>query len=227
MELVQRKPPIANGVINTVNKRGSCGNVIKDVTSNYFEVLTRPDMCLFQYRVDFSPEIDHTGLKQTLLRNHESLLGKYIFDGTLLYGTTRFPQPMELFTSRRNDDTRIAIRLRLVGEVKKEDANHVNVMNIILRRCLKMLNLTMMKRNYFDSEAAIEIPQHKLTIWPGYLTTIHPHDSNYLLGVEIVHKVLRQDSALNVMERIRRECRTGNVWNEIKAALEGQIVMTH
>ena len=100
-----------------------------------------------------------------------------------------------------------------------------------------MLNLTMMKRNYFDSEAAIDIPvslhsckyrhvnirciifivflflqQHKLSIWPGYLTTIHLHNNDYLLGVEIVHKVLRQDSALNVMERIRRESRTGDFW---------------
>lgn len=31
-------------------------------------------------------------------------------------------------------------------------------MNIILRRCLAMLNLTMIKRDYFDSEAAENIP---------------------------------------------------------------------
>ena len=96
-------------------------------------------MNLLQYRVDFSPELDHTGLKQALLRHHQSLLGKYIFDGTLLYGTTRYPQPMELFTTRKNDDTPIAIKLRLVGEVKKEDATHTNVSFLLLFTRLALL----------------------------------------------------------------------------------------
>lgn len=32
------------------------------------------------------------------------------------------------------------------------------VMNIILRRCLGMLNLTMWKRDYYDPAALTEIP---------------------------------------------------------------------
>ena len=95
-------------------------------------------MCLLQYRVDFSPDIDHTGLKLALLRNHESLLGKYIFDGTLLYGTTRYPQPMQLVTNRRSDDSPVTIQLRLVGEVKKEDATHINVSFLLFFPLLTM-----------------------------------------------------------------------------------------
>ena len=45
---------------------------------------------------------------------------------------------------------------------------------------------------------------HYLSIWPGYLTTIRHHEDGFLLGVEIIHKVLRRDSALDVMNRIRQ-----------------------
>ncbi len=49
-------------------------------------------MHLLQYRVDFIPEIDHPGVRKAMLRVHEEMLGKYVFDGTLLYNTKRLPQ---------------------------------------------------------------------------------------------------------------------------------------
>jgi len=60
--------------------------------ANYFEVLTKPDMHLLQYRVDFVPDLDHTGLRKKLLSEHAATLGKYMFDGTLLYGIKRHPE---------------------------------------------------------------------------------------------------------------------------------------
>jgi aubergine-like protein len=48
------------------------------------------------------------------------------------------------------------------------------------------------------------IQQHYLTIWPGYLTSVRHHEESFLLGVEIIHKVLRRDTAMDVMNRIRQ-----------------------
>ena len=64
-----------------------------------------------------------------------------------------------------------------------------------------------------------------MTIWPGYFTSIHHHENDFLLGVEIQHKVLRQQTALNVMELIRRGG-VDNIDLRVRAELEGQIVMT-
>ena len=36
------------------------------------------------------------------------------------------------------------------------------------------------------------------------MTTIRRHEQEYLLNVEIIHKYLRNDTALNVIDRIRR-----------------------
>ena len=49
-------------------------------------------MHLLQYRVDFVPELDHLGLRKKLVREHEATLGKYLFDGTLLYVIKRLPE---------------------------------------------------------------------------------------------------------------------------------------
>jgi len=205
-------------------KLGKTGSPIP-VTSNYFELIKRPDMHLLQYRVDFTPDVDHIGVRKALIRVHENVLGKYLFDGTLLYNVTRLPQPLELHSKRVSDGSDVMVSFRLVGEIHKEDATYTSVMNIILRRCLGMLNLTMWKRDYYDPAALTEIPQHFLNVWPGYLTTIRHHEDGFLLGVEIIHKVLRRDTALDVMDRMRQS--GGEVQALCKAELLGKVVMTH
>ena len=65
---------------------------MRKAKSNYFEVLKRPDWHLLQYRVDFTPDIDHTGVRKAMLKQLEAKIGKYIFDGTLLYCTKRLPE---------------------------------------------------------------------------------------------------------------------------------------
>ena len=57
-----------------------------------------PEVDLFQYHVDFHPEIEHQGVRKDLVRVHRDLLKKYIFHGNLLYTTTPLPQ-VYIYTS--------------------------------------------------------------------------------------------------------------------------------
>lgn len=68
--------------------------------------------------------------------------------------------------------------------------------------------------------------EHKLTVWPGYFTSIRHHQDDFLLNVEIKSRVLRSDSALNVMQLIHRYHKD-DFHNRCRVELEGQIVMTH
>lgn len=61
-------------------------------SSNYFQVMKKPDWSLLQYRVDFAPDIEHMFVRKAMIRQHENMIGKYIFDGTLLYCTKRHKQ---------------------------------------------------------------------------------------------------------------------------------------
>lgn len=49
-------------------------------------------MHLLHYHVDFKPEIEHTWVKCGLLRQHQQLLGKYLFDGSSLFNVERLSQ---------------------------------------------------------------------------------------------------------------------------------------
>ena len=43
------------------------------------------------------------------------------------------------------------------------------------------------------------MPAHKLELWPGYVTSIRQHETNILMCCEINHKIMRQDTALELL----------------------------
>ena len=43
-----------------------------------------------------------------------------------------------------------------------------------------------------------------LTIWPGYFTTIRYHEDCFLLGLDLIFKLQRKDTALRVMYKIKQ-----------------------
>ena len=51
----------------------------------------------------------------------------------------------------------------------------------------------------YNPAAAINIPQHKLQVWPGYITTVEEYDGGLLLMCDVSHKVLRQQTAYGIM----------------------------
>lgn len=64
----------------------------------------------------------------------------------------------------------------------------------------------------------------KLEIWPGYITSIRQHEEDILLCAEISHKVMRAETAYDIMKRIRAEERDSKT--KITQALLGTTVLT-
>lgn len=87
-------------------------------------------MHLWQYRIDFVPDVEHFGVRKRLVREHEAQIGKYIFDGTLLWGVKKLAQPLELSSKLISDGSDVTIKFRLVGELHKEDAQYSHVREI-------------------------------------------------------------------------------------------------
>lgn len=46
-----------------------------------------------------------------------------------------------------------------------------------------------------------------LELWPGYKTSIRQHESNILMCVEITHKVMRMETAYDILQDIHRRSR--------------------
>jgi aubergine-like protein len=63
---------------------------------------------------------------------------------------------------------------------------------------LRMLKLKPIGRQHFDPTRPIEVPQHKVQLWPGYFTSISPNQKGIVLIADVAHKVLRTGDHFNV-----------------------------
>ncbi|CAD6222562.1 GSCOCT00001028001.2-RA-CDS [Cotesia congregata] len=212
------------------SKKGTGGNAVK-LQANFFKILSAPDWCLLQYRVDFAPEEDRTIVRKGLLRLHKEKLGIYMFDGSAMYSCNRYPnvsktQAMELFSERNSDNSKIKISIRLVGDLTKGDPHYPQFFNIIARKGLEHLRLQLVGRNYFDAQAKVEIPEYRFELWPGYQTSIRQHERDVLMGVEITHKVMRQETLLDILGRTHNTARGGDIQGACKAEVIGVTVLT-
>merc|ERR1719391_1488440 len=93
----------------------------------------------------------------------------------------------------------------------------------MIRKVMEKMNLTEVKRNYYDAENPIPIKQWKLELWLGYETSMRQHETETLLCCEISTKIIRTDTVLDQMKL----CMKGSGGQEgCKRTLLGQIIMT-
>merc|ERR1719435_227497 len=211
------------------SKRGTLGDEMA-CASNYFALIAKPNWRLLQYRVDMSPEIDNTRVRKALLYNHKSSLPKFMFDGTIMFTTSRLnpdDAPIILTSTRESDKATIRITIKLLGEVQPTDYHYMQFFNIVLRSAMEKMQLELIRRNYFDPKAAITLGQYKLELWPGYVTSIRQHESQILLCCEVSHKILRTDTVLQQIGEVHQKTRGGPSFHaDVEKALLGAIIIT-
>ena len=115
------------------------------------------------------------------------MLPKFIFDGTIMFTTTRLSQDDKLLvlTSQMKEGRNVQITIRLVGEVQPTDYHYMQFFNIMLRSALEKMKLELICRDYYNPKAAIILKQHKLQLWPGYVTSIWQYEEKILLCCKI------------------------------------------
>jgi hypothetical protein len=57
--------------------------------------------------------------------------------------------------SKCDDGMEVLVTLKLVGELTSISNNFMNVMNLIARKCLRLMGLTQLGRGYFDPQAKV------------------------------------------------------------------------
>merc|ERR1719411_2388850 len=130
-------------------------------------------------------------------------------------------------TSQRNDGVAVEITIKLVGEIQPSDYHYMQFFNIVLRQAMENMQLELIRRDYYDPKAAIILKQHKLELWPGYVTSIRQHEEKILMCCEISHKILRTDTVLDQIGEIHQKTRGGPSFHaEVEKALLGAIIIT-
>uniref|UniRef100_A0A0A9YSH4 Protein piwi n=1 Tax=Lygus hesperus TaxID=30085 RepID=A0A0A9YSH4_LYGHE len=207
-------------------KQGTKGDRV-NLQANYFQFMEKANMVLIQYRVDFNPDIEATFVRKAILSRFKEDLGKYIFDGTVMYSMTRLKEGYEVTTKNTRDDSLMRIIIKQTTDLHPGDPHYVMFMNQIMRTCLAKMNLQLVNRDYYDANLRIELPQHKLEIWPGYGTSIRQHETAILLNCDLTSKVMRHETALDVLMQCREKARdVGAIRALFEEVMINSIVLT-
>ncbi|XP_010187806.1 PREDICTED: piwi-like protein 1 [Mesitornis unicolor] len=181
------------------SKTGSSGSVIK-LTANYFRLTSRPQWVLYQYHVGYMPEMEARRLRSALLFQHEELIGRtHAFDGSILFLPRKLENKVTEVFSRTRSGEDVKITITLTNELPPNSPTCLQFYNIIFRRLLKMLNLQQIGRNYYNPSDPINIPNHRLMIWPGFTSSILQYEESIMLCTDVSHKVLRSETVLDFM----------------------------
>uniref|UniRef100_A0AAZ3S1N8 Piwi-like protein 1 n=1 Tax=Oncorhynchus tshawytscha TaxID=74940 RepID=A0AAZ3S1N8_ONCTS len=197
------------------SKSGFSGSPI-ELKANFFKILSRPQWVLYQYHVDFKPVMESRRLRSALMYQHEETLGKArTFDGALLFLPHKLHNTKSLchfliakilivclisetvLYSETRMGEKVQITVTLTNELPPTSPVCLQFYNIIFRRVLRMLNMQQIGRHYYNPTDPLNIPQHRLTIWPGFTSTILQYESSIMLCTDVSHKVLRSETVYN------------------------------
>ncbi|XP_004430170.1 PREDICTED: piwi-like protein 3 [Ceratotherium simum simum] len=207
------------------SKTGSKGTAVR-LFANHFRVTSHPQCVTYQYNVDYMPDIEDGNLRAELLKQHESLLGKCcIFDGnSLLLPRVLRKRKTEVVSLYKGQPVKIIFEF--CRELKPSSPDCLRNYNILFRKILKLMNLKQVGRNYYNKSEATQILNHRLEIWPGYFTSILEYENSITLCADVNHKLLRMETAYDLIMRICDSNRGEDAKKQVSKALVGLIVLT-
>nr|XP_033813092.1 piwi-like protein 1 isoform X1 [Geotrypetes seraphini]XP_033813093.1 piwi-like protein 1 isoform X1 [Geotrypetes seraphini]XP_033813094.1 piwi-like protein 1 isoform X1 [Geotrypetes seraphini]XP_033813095.1 piwi-like protein 1 isoform X1 [Geotrypetes seraphini]XP_033813096.1 piwi-like protein 1 isoform X1 [Geotrypetes seraphini] len=208
------------------SKTGVSGTRIR-LTTNHFRLISRPQWALYQYHIDYNPQMEARRLRSALLFQHEELIGRtHAFDGAILFLPKRLENKVTEVYSQTRHGENVKITITLTNELPPTSPTCLQFYNIIFRRLLKMMNLQQIGRNYYNPNDPVTVAAHRLMIWTGFTTSILQYESNIMLCTDISHKVLRSETVLDFMYTMY-ELHGERAFQEICAKeLIGLIVLT-
>ena len=183
---------------------------------------------MFEYEVRYVPEIIASSLRHRLLSQHKDVLGMTkTFDGVTLYLPIQLPKKETVLLSK-NDNDGSDVRVTVIYKRTKRMKDCIQMYNVLFDRIMKVLDYVRFSRKHFDPTAPLIIPQHKLEVWPGYVTAVDEYEGGLMLCIDVTHRVLCQTTVLEVLRQIFASSNAQKLdfTLEAKKALLGSVVIT-
>ncbi|XP_063051233.1 piwi-like protein 2 [Engraulis encrasicolus] len=212
------------GTREPLQKAGTKGSSLT-VGANSIPVICKNE-AVYQYHVTFTPNVESIGMRFGMMKEHRPTTGEVTaFDGSILYLPVRLEEVVHLKSERKTDNQEIDIKIQMTKIIPPNSDLCLPFYNVVLRRVMSILGLKLVGRNHFDPTCAVVLGKHRLQVWPGYATSFKRTDGGLYLSVDVTHKVLRNDSVLDVMHAIHQQSRES--FQEVcTKELVGTIVIT-
>lgn len=149
-QLTYTRPKAIESKVGTTGQKITC-------EANYFRLTKTPNWQIYQYRIDFAPEVESAPFRRFLLNTQRQMLGGFLFDGgNQIYLTKMLDAEIVERTARgTQDDTPYVITFRFTTIVGMSEMRALQVLNLVLRRAMDGLHLETIGRNKFDADAAV------------------------------------------------------------------------
>ncbi|KAM9811002.1 piwi-like protein 2 [Neosynchiropus ocellatus] len=194
------------------------------IGSNHIPIVCKNE-AVYQYHVTFIPNVESMSMRFGMMKDHRDTTGEVVaFDGSILYLPVKL-NDVVLKSVRRTDNQEIAVKVQLTKILPPNSDLCIPFYNVVLRRVMKTVGLKLVGRNHYNPEGAVIIEKQGMQVWPGYSTAIKLTEGGLYLCVDVTHKVLRNDSVMDVMNQIYQHSRQ-SFRDECIKELVGCIVIT-
>ncbi|XP_050839006.1 piwi-like protein 2 isoform X2 [Serinus canaria] len=180
---------------------------------------------VYQYHVTFSPEVECKAARFAMLKEQHAVTGDVMaFDGSILFLPIQIPK-VTLKAQRSSDREEILINIQMTKILEPSSDLCIPFYNVVFRRVMKILNMSLVGRHFFEPAQATTLQKYSLHIWPGYAVSIRRKDGGLFLMVDAIHKIIRSESVLSVMQTIHSQSQR-TFQDECTKQLVGSVVMT-
>ncbi|XP_043528793.1 piwi-like protein Ago3 isoform X2 [Frieseomelitta varia] len=179
-------------------RQGTSGSPIQ-LSGNYITLKLSPGKGLFNYEVKFIPDIDSRPLRRKLLNQHLETFGRTrVFDGVTLFLPQKLQKDITTLESIHPMD-QSKVELKVIYKKQQTMSENIPFFNILLGRVLRALSLVRIGQNNFNPKGIQAVPQHKLEVWPGYVTAISEYEGGLKLCIDTRHRIMRTETIRDIM----------------------------
>ena len=209
-----------------VVKKGSAGKETK-LQANYVRLEVAKEKGMYEYEVRFQPAVDSRDERFKILGQLREVFGPTkTFDGVCLY----LPNLLKDNPSYRNathpvENTEVTVTVTLKHVKKLNDSKSIQFYNTLFRRIMNTLKMVEMNKNFYDPRAGHMVPQHKLEIWPGYVTAVQEFEGGIMLCCDVSHKVLRTQTGYDLIKDVVAQ-KLPDMQAGVQKALLGAVILT-
>lgn len=221
-------------VTHVTNPQSQCQKVY--IMANFMEMKMRTDQTVYQYRVEYEPEVESVRMRTILLKRaaRERLQDIYVFDGV---------SELRSYTDLGPDDAHFTCTDSGTGnqEFFNIKVKKTGICNLVPAEMIRLYNMHMKSffirhlgykqisaiAGYVHPDSLTPVGQD-LFIMRGFRTSANLHENDKLLVcLESVHKLAQKRNVLEHFRLLRNNMRgAGDFKEAIKQQYIGKLVMT-
>eukprot|EP00092_Neocalanus_flemingeri_P023338 GFUD01025304.1.p1 GENE.GFUD01025304.1~~GFUD01025304.1.p1 ORF type:complete len:970 (+),score=314.12 GFUD01025304.1:89-2998(+) len=207
-------------------RKGTAGKTVK-LTANYVRLEMEGEKGMYEYEVKFNPLVDSRDERFKLVGQQRELFGPTkTFDGICLYLPHQLDQVVTVVKGTHPvDQSEVTLTMSLKHKKRLADKACIQFYNTLFRRIMTTLKMCQMNKNFYDPTAGHLVPQHKLEIWPGYVTSVQQFEGGVMLCCDVSHKVLRTQTAYQLLKDVVAQ-KPADMQGSVLKALLGAVVLT-